>query len=367
MLSANALDLRKPNSRVNSLLVKKFRLAMVANKELQISRYFMRNILLALILVIMPLMAHAQCVGENLIEQLTSDQRAELQRRIDASPFPEGNIWRAQRGDQILHVVGTMHLGNDRFDPLIERVRPIVMAADHIFLESSRQALTDLQEEMARDPAMLFISNGPTLIDRLAEKDWQILSTRLEQRGIPGFLAAKMQPWYAMMMLSIPACAVQAFSAEDGIDNQIMDIADASGIPMHSLEDPLETLQLLAGNTPEQQMQTLLITLSMTEDEDASFVTMLDAYSGERHREIWESGRYLAELDGSLASEELATQMTQMEQTLMIDRNQNWIEKLRDEVRPGNTVIAVGAAHLGGEQGVLNLLAGEGYTLTRVE
>lgn len=346
---------------------KKFASAMLHENNAVTEQYFMRKILFATMAFLLPWAAQAQCVAENLIAGLTDAQRAELARRIDAVPFPEGNIWQATRADQTLYVIGTMHMGDARFAPLLARIEPLVQSADRVYLEASRDDMTLLQDRMTRDPSLLFIQSGPTLIEQMQEDSWADLSARLAERGIPGFLAAKMQPWYAMMMMSIPTCALQGMSETDGVDFRIMAMADSAGVPMFSLEDPLEALQMLAGDDPEAQLQSLNATLAMTKDETASFVTMLDAYVGERHREIWESGWYLTELDGSMPPDELAGMKAEMEQALMIDRNIAWNQKLRAEARPGITIIAVGAAHLAGEHGVLNLLVGEGYALTRVE
>ena len=52
---------------------------------------------------------------------------------------------------------------------------------------------------------------------------------------------------------------------------------------------------------------------------------------------------------------------------LLFQRNRNWIEKLK-EILPGHSLlIAVGAGHLPGEKGVLNLLRKAGFTVTPVE
>ena len=44
-------------------------------------------------------------------------------------------------------------------------------------------------------------------------------------------------------------------------------------------------------------------------------------------------------------------------------RNAKWLARLRDEIAPGKTVVAVGALHLPGENGLLKGLEDAGYTL----
>ena len=51
---------------------------------------------------------------------------------------------------------------------------------------------------------------------------------------------------------------------------------------------------------------------------------------------------------------------------MLDDRNKNMVERMAKRLMEGNALIAVGAAHLPGRVGVLNLLAEEGYTVAKV-
>jgi hypothetical protein len=59
--------------------------------------------------------------------------------------------------------------------------------------------------------------------------------------------------------------------------------------------------------------------------------------------------------------------MMQYEDILLYHRNRNWVEKLKTLLKEKALFIAVGAGHLPGEKGVINLLRKEGYKLTPVE
>ena len=66
--------------------------------------------------------------------------------------------------------------------------------------------------------------------------------------------------------------------------------------------------------------------------------------------------------DGELCS------MTPQEKTNMIDnRNQKWVKALPEIMKTAPTFIAVGALHLPGENGVLNLLKKQGYAVDPVK
>jgi uncharacterized protein YbaP (TraB family) len=54
------------------------------------------------------------------------------------------------------------------------------------------------------------------------------------------------------------------------------------------------------------------------------------------------------------------------EDVLLNNRNRNWIPVMKKKMSANSTFFAVGAGHLGGQQGVIRLLRKEGYTVTPV-
>ena len=50
----------------------------------------------------------------------------------------------------------------------------------------------------------------------------------------------------------------------------------------------------------------------------------------------------------------------------MITRNQAWIKVIEDVAAKGPALVAFGALHLSGDQGVLQLLEQRGFTLRRL-
>ena len=54
-------------------------------------------------------------------------------------------------------------------------------------------------------------------------------------------------------------------------------------------------------------------------------------------------------------------------EVLLYKRNRNWVTKLKDLMPQKSLLVAVGAGHLPGEKGVINLLRKAGYTITPLE
>jgi uncharacterized protein YbaP (TraB family) len=54
------------------------------------------------------------------------------------------------------------------------------------------------------------------------------------------------------------------------------------------------------------------------------------------------------------------------EQILLADRNRDWIAKIGEMAKEKKSFFAVGAGHLGGEEGVITLLKAAGYKVTPI-
>ena len=74
-----------------------------------------------------------------------------------------------------------------------------------------------------------------------------------------------------------------------------------------------------------------------------------------------EKGKQLQELNDLNPGDSLALEKLMKE--ILTDRNHNWMKVIPGIIKEKSTFIAVGAVHLGGEEGLINLLKKEGYTV----
>lgn len=328
----------------------------------------MLRALITCLLIIVSAPAFARCEGTSLLDTLAVDQQADLNAAVAAAPYPQGLLWRAKKGDTTIHLVGTMHVYDARLDPVLARIVPLIPTTDLILLETTKAAEAQLQADLTTQPDLLFLTEGPTLPDMLPEAAWQILADQARDRQIPAFMAAKFQPWYLALMLAVPPCAMEGMmTGQRGLDHMIMDQAEIAEVPTQALE-PYNTLFTLFENeSMEEQIEMLQATIAMNRDADALFATLLDLYFAQEHVRAWHFSR-LAALDMPDASpSDINAMFDEMEQMLLIRRNLNWMPVIAEATTSHDSlIIAVGAAHLGGTQGVLNLLSQDGFTLTRL-
>lgn len=309
--------------------------------------------------------AQAQCVGKNLIDALPADDRAALTALTEAQPFATGNFWLATKGTQTVHLIGTYHFDDPRHAATLATLTPLIAGATTLLVEAGPVEEQALKDRIARDPGVLIRSSGKTLPEQVPEAEWQAIAAAATARGIPPFMAAKLQPWYLAVSLGIPPCAMAQVLTGKGLDAQIIAAATAAGIPVAALE-PYDTIfRIFDRFSPEDQVSLIRASLATEHLSTDMAVTTADAYFREDTRLIWELTRLLSRDMPGFTPAELDAEFARMEDALMITRNRAWIPVIEAAAAKGPVLAAFGALHLSGQSGVLALLQQNGWTLTR--
>jgi hypothetical protein len=311
----------------------------------------------------------AACTGVDLLAQMEAPDRVALYAQANAQPNARGLLWRAERGGDVVHVMGTLHTADPRHKDNMAILAPLIARADTILLEMGDGDEKRLQAKMAREPGLAFIIDGPTLPELLDPTEWDQLRAAMADRGVPGFMAAKMQPWMAMLTLGMSACVVKETSeGKRGLDQMIIEHANVIGNPAQALEDYDTSMYLFTHYDAAEVLDMLRLTLALEKiDPDAQYSTLVEAYFREDVRVIWEFGilQSLASPQG-LSEAEILAEYARLEDTVMTQRNLAWMDRIYAASATGEVFVGAGALHLPGTFGILNLLDQAGFSLTRV-
>lgn len=328
----------------------------------------MRRLLALAALCLAPLPGLAECVGNDLVAALPAAEREALRARADAVPFARGNLWRASRDGEEVVLVGTYHLDDPRHGATMALLAPALDRAATLLVEAGPEEEAALKHRLAKEPELMIQTTGPTLPETLPPEQWQALSEALQARGVPAFMGAKLKPWYLTMMLSVPVCALEAATqGSRGLDGMLIEAATARGLPVRALE-PYDTVLRLFGDMPhDEQIEMVTSTLAMEAQSEDMGATLAAAYFAGESRMIWEFMQVQnLQLPGQ-TPEKVAEEFAHMDEAMIASRNRGWIPLIEAEAARGPVLVAFGALHLSGEQGVLNLLAQRGFTIRPLE
>lgn len=313
---------------------------------------------------------HAECPGRDILGVLAPERVAAIEAEAAAAPYPDGRLFQATRDGAEVTLVGTLHLPDPRFAPLEERLAPILSAASALLVEAGPDEEALLKERMGQPGSPMF-STGPTLPERLPEAEWKHLSTELTARGIPPFLGAKMEPWFLSTLLAVSPCRLQELNrGGEGLDARLIASAEAQGIAVRALE-PWDTIFRLFGEmTDEEEIIGLRVALLQAGQADDMTYTLTELYFQGRIRLIWEIGAELAREmapEVGLSAEDVDAQLAEADELLLVGRNRDWIAPIEAAAAEGPVLVAVGALHLAGRDGVLAMLEGRGWAITRLD
>jgi uncharacterized protein YbaP (TraB family) len=314
-----------------------------------------------------PNLSHALCNAEGIETLMAPADLAELNDVASTTPYGQGLYWSAHKDGVELSIIGTMHLADPRHANLRARAAPQLERADLLLVEATLDDQNAMQVYMAQNPEMMTINDGPTLPDRLDPDTWAQIRDASASRGVPGFIAAKMQPWFLSMTLAIAPCAMASMMAgELGLDGLLMEDAAALNVPVMALEPWQDMLALLSSGTFDEQIDALRYSLIDPDIQDALITSLLESYFAEDTAYGWHISSYLTEHMPNMDPALFDAQMAELEETLLNNRNRAWVPVIEDAAASHDQIfIAFGAAHLIGDQGVLSLLDDNGWTITR--
>ncbi len=312
------------------------------------------------------LRAQEACDGQDLLAAMPPAELAALRAAADAAPFPRGNYWRATRNGQEITLIGTYHLNDPRHAAVVEAALPRLRAASRLMVEAGPEEEAQLMRELGRNTDLLLLPDGRTLLDLMPAEDWELLAEELRARSMPPMIASRMRPWYLAVLLAVPPCLMPEMTARpEGLDALLIGHADELGLPLSALE-PWDTAFRVFETMPEAtQVDMIRSTLALGAAED-HMVTLANAYFAEDSRLFWEYMRHVSLTLPGMTPERVAAEFAMMEEALMNARNRAWIPPIEAAAAEGPVFVAFGALHLAGEEGVLNLLAQNGWQLERL-
>lgn len=312
--------------------------------------------------------ASPACDGEDLVPGLVAAGKFQaVEVKAARVENGEGRFFEiAAEGVAPSHLFGTMHLGDKRLLTLPAPVETAFAASRRLIIET-----TDIldQVKMAAalfaDPSLTTLAAGKTLGDYLAPQERDALGAMLSAKGIPLQAVERLQPWFLASGLMLPDCLKPAPGTIPLVlDTALAERAGRAGKPVEGLETAAEQLQTMAAIPIEEQVEGL-VALTAAEDRLGDvFETMIVLYLDEQIATILPAIEAAVPEGGKLVG--AGEGYGSFEEKVITERNRRMADRLEPSLRRGGSFVAVGALHLPGDEGLVELLRQRGYQVTRV-
>ncbi|NRA11129.1 MAG: TraB/GumN family protein [Crocinitomicaceae bacterium] len=160
----------------------------------------------------------------------------------------------------------------------------------------------------------------------------------------------KMKPFALLQLTTLMNLHGETKSYEEDFNQ----IALKNKVKVVGLETVAEQMKIFDGFTNEEMTEMVMSTFRNPEETDSIFQLMQETYFKQDIDALYE----MVHIEGGSFEEK--------ENEFLIDSNKIWIPKIKEHMKKGEIFIAVGAAHLGGPDGVIQLLEKESFILTPI-
>lgn len=250
------------------------------------------------------------------------------------------------------YLFGTMHLLCADDALLSPNLKKAINECDEVYFEVD---LDNLLEMLGAFKEMK-MKGDTTLHDLLSKKDYEKVREYFETSDqlLPFSMLETFKPILAASTLQEGSLPCESTAMMEQV---IMKEARKNEKKIKGLETMAYQAGVLDSIPYKLQAEQLLAYIEKAkkgDDDDKEMTEMIKAY---RSQDLKKLEKLMIESDASIAG---------FTDILLYHRNRNWVNKLKTLLPDKGLVIAVGAGHLPGEKGVINLLRKEGYTLTPV-
>lgn len=249
------------------------------------------------------------------------------------------------------YLFGTMHLLCADDIQLSDSLTNAIENADNVYLELDMDNLFEMMSAMTK----MKMRNDTTLADLLTEDEYAKVKVFFKENSglIPFSMLETFKPLLAASMIM----EQQAGKCDNMISMEqlIMQESKKNGVKIKGMETMEYQMSIFDSIPYGLQAKQLVKMIEAGKEDDSEMKKVTEAYRSQQ----------LDKMEEMTKKEDLG--LENFTDLLLYNRNANWAKKLEGLLSSKSLVIAVGAGHLPGEKGVINLLRKAGYKVEPVK
>ena len=330
--------------------------------------------IITLLLVFLMLFALCACEGSEVnynqnSESVSSEVNNEESNQSYSSPI-EGELskvtplfWKATgKNGEIIWLLGSIHVGTPEYYPLPKAITEAFNSSDYLAVECDIVAFeSDIQA--ALDVVnLLAYSDGTTIKDHIPLELYGRAVKVLNDAGQYSLLYDYYKPAFWEGLISNICVEEAGLDTKLGIDMHFLKDAKAKGKKIVEIESAMEQYSMLTGFSEELEIELLTSAVESRENKsDVDGICELIVAWGEGDEEA--IGAMILPEDGV----EFSEIENEYWDAMYSNRNKKMADFCVEALKSGEEAfVVVGLAHFFGEDGIINLLIEEGYTVEKI-
>lgn len=263
-------------------------------------------------------------------------------------------LWMAEGASNRVYLLGSVHLLRKQDHPLPSVIDTVYDDAEVLFMEVDMDDLDPIAMQAAVN-RLGVLDDDRTLRDLIGEQHYAEALESATALDIPLARLDKTEPWLAAITVEQLALSRIGFNPLYGIEMHMLGKARGDGKEIHGFESVDEQLQFLDGLSMEAQTELLMQTLAESENIERIMDDLIEA---------WRNGD-VAYLEENLLAD--VAEYRELYDTIVVDRNRRWAHSIGELLDDDDDyLVIVGALHLVGNDGVPQLLARKGITISQM-
>lgn len=262
-------------------------------------------------------------------------------------------LWTVKGNHNTVYLLGSVHVlkaANDELPP--ETLRAYASAKALVMEINLNEADASKFLGLALDLETL--PPGQTLADALGPDVYKEFTAHAKPLGLDPEFLSHFQPWFAAQMLNQLELAKRGFDPGAGVDRQLAERAQLDHKDIIGLETIAEQMEIFAHLSIEEQRDFVHYSLAEAGNTANQLDTIVSA---------WRRGdtKVLKQL-----LDEGFKQFPDLYRKLTTDRNRKWLPTITGYLNDDHDyLVVVGALHLVGKDGIVELLQRRGYEVVQ--
>lgn len=267
---------------------------------------------------------------------------------LNAQEIKNSLLWKIEGKDiKTSYVFGTIHMLPQKDFKIKDKVKKAFMESDIVTLELDMDDPSFMKDIIKYS----YLSEGESIRTYMDDNEYALMDNFLQKNlNVSMKQFSKAKPFLLMSSILTTFVGEQLASYELTLIN----MGKENGKEIKGLETFASQIAAIDSQSYEEQIDGLIDMLKDYENMSDSFKELVDLYKTEDIHALYTKSKVYFNND------------LELEEKLLNERNRNWIPEISKLSKTHKVFYAVGAAHLSGEQGILNLLKEKGYKVTPI-
>ena len=264
-------------------------------------------------------------------------------------------LWKVQSKTGTAYVLGSIHFMKKDIYPLHKNIENAFDKSGVLVVEANINDVGKIDIQKIIESA--FYPGNDTLQNHVSRETHELLKREFEGFGIPFEVINKQRPWFLALTLTSLELLKLGFDPANGIDMHFLSKADGKK-KIAELESIDYQINLLSRFSDREQEFFLLYTLKNINTTGQEIDGLFRAW-------ITGDTKSMESIITKPAAED--RNLSSLYEKLIYERNRNMVSRIEEFLKTKETYfVVVGAGHLVGKKGIIEMLKGKGYHVEQI-